>query len=248
MTVRYGIGLGGLWLAALAGCTEPADGTAATGTPLLRPVDAPTAAESSDPPAYRLERVGPSGLSVAVPGAERVLAAAPLRGGTVAFVTHEGFDGTLALSAGDECRTLDTAVVPELAVSPDGTRLLYPRRAGDDVELVLAEPSRGRREVVGRGPTADRPVFRPDGEAFAFVGTNAGGLASLFVIDGPGPARQVTNVGLQGPGLPAGFVPPPLRAGDLAWDGGRLVYPAPDGRRCEVDLAAARGTCAEVRP
>ena len=248
MTSRCIIGLAGAWFVALAGCTEPAGGSSAAGTPLLRPLAEPVVPESSQPPAYRLERVEPSGRPAGVPGAERVLAAAPLAGGAVAYVTHEGLDGTLVLSVGAEQRTLDTAVVPELAVSPDGVRLLYPRRAGDDVELVLAEPARGRRAAVYRGPTADRPAFRPDGGAFAFVGTNQGGLASLFVADGTAPARQVTNVGLRGPGLPAGFVPPPPRAADLRWDGDRVAYPTPDGRRCEVELAAARGTCAEVRP
>jgi hypothetical protein len=215
---------------------------------MLRPLAEPAAHESSSPPAYRLERLDPAGRPAVVSGARRVLAAAPLAGDAVAFVTHEGLDGTLVLSIGDRQRTLDTAVVPELAVAPDGLRLLYPRRVGELVELVLAEPASGRREVAYRGPTADRPRFRSDGGAFAFVGTNEGGLASLFVVEGSGPARQATNVGLRGPGLPGGFVPPPPRAEDLAWDGDRLAWPTPDGRRCEVDLAAARGTCTEVRP
>lgn len=241
--------LGALWIgiALLAGCTEPAGGATAAGIPVLRPAGGPPPVESSSPPVYRLERVGPAGRPEALPGAERVLAAASLAGGAVAFVTHQGLDGTLVLVRGEERSTLDEAVVPELAVSPDGTRLVYPRRVGDAVELVLAEPATGRRQVVHRGPTADRPRFRSDGGAFAFVGTSPGGLASLFVVEGSGPPRQVTNVGLRGPGLPAGFVPPPLRAEDLVWDGSRLRYPLPDGRSCEVDLDSGAGTCAEVR-
>mgnify|MGYP000262397828 CR=1 FL=1 len=241
---------GALWvgLAAVAGCTEPASGVGVAGTPVLRPAGEPALPESSSPPAYRLERIGPAGRPEAVAGAERVLAAAALADGAVVFVTHEGLDGRLVLVRGAERRTLDEAVVPELAVAPGGRRLLYPRRAGDDVELVLLEPATGARRVVHRGPTADRPCFRPDGGAFAFVGTGDGGLASLFVAEGAGPARQTTNVGLRGPGLPDGFVPPPLRAEDVAWDGGRIAYPLPDGRRCEVDPAAGRGACAEVRP
>ncbi|NMC71687.1 MAG: hypothetical protein GYA57_16690 [Myxococcales bacterium] len=242
--------VGALWvgLAALAGCTEPAGGASAAGVSILRPAGGPVVPESSSPPVYRLERVGPAGRPEVVAGAERVLAAASLADGAVVFVTHEGLDGRLVLVRGAERRVLDEAVVPELAVAPDGRRLLYPRRAGDAVELVLAEPASGRREVVHRGPTADRPCFRPDGGAFAFVGTGDGGLASLFVAEGSGPARPRTNVGLRGPGLPAGFVPPPPRAEDVSWDGGRIAYPLPDGRRCEVDLAAGRGACAEVRP
>jgi len=239
-----------LWIgpAALAGCTEPASGAGAAGMLVLRPTGGPVLPESSSPPVYRLERIGPSGRPEAVVGAERVLAAASLADGSIVFVTHEGLDGRLVRVRGSERSTLDEAVVPELAVAPDGRRLLYARRAGEVVELVLLEPVTGVRRVVHRGPTADRPCFRPDGGAFAFVGTGDGGLASLFVAEGAGSVRQATNVGLRGPGLPDGFVPPPVRAEDVVWEGGRIVYALPDGRRCEVDTAAGHGVCAEVRP
>jgi len=220
----------------------------ATGAGLRRLRSEALPAESEGPAAFAVERHGADGDFRPVPGAERALAAAMLDGGRTVWVADRDGRGELRLADGKGTRTLDANVLPELAVSPDGRRVLYVRRTADGAELVLADPGTGERRVIYAGPTADRPVFRDDGRAFAFVGTGDGGFAALFVAEEGGPARQRTNVGLRsGHGLPPGFVPPPLGTAGTTFTRDELAWDAPSGR-CTLALPSGEARCAEGSP
>jgi hypothetical protein len=222
------------------------------GSELVRLGGQPPRPETEGPAPFAVgRRTTPAGTPVPVAGAEHALAVVALANGRIAWVRDRGGLGDLVLDDGRVARTTDTAVLPELAVSPDGSRLLYVRRTVCGCELVLAEPARGAREVVYAGPTADRPVFRGDGAAFAFFGTGDGGFASLFVGAPGARPRQVTNVGLRtGHGLPFGFVPPAWTADGMTFAaaaggsaaGGKLRYQGPSGW-CEVDAATGAVSC-----
>jgi hypothetical protein len=222
------------------------------GGELIRLGGQPARPETEGPAPFAVgRRTTRAGTPVPVAGAERALAVVALADGRAAWVSDRGGLGDLVLEDGRAVRVIDTDVLPELAASPDGSRLLYARRTVAGCELVLAEPARGERDVVYAGPTADRPVFRDDGVAFAFFGTGDGGFASLFVgVPGARP-RPLTNVGLRtGHGLPSGFVPPAwtadgmtfARAGSGSATGGTVRYRSPDGW-CEVDAATGAASC-----
>jgi hypothetical protein len=219
-----------------------------TGDELRRAAVEPLRAETEGSAAFALERRTAGTSFRPVPGAGRVLAATTLVGGRALWVEERAGRGTLRLEEDGRARTLDDDVLPELAVSPDGSRVLYVRRARNGAELVLLEPSTGSRTVVYAGPTADRPVFRDDGRTFAFVGTGDGGFAALFVAGEGEPARQRTNLGLRtGHGLPRGFVPPPLGVEGTSFTRDELRYRSPTGT-CTVPLPAGEARCAEAAP
>ena len=216
----------------------------ATGVELRRGPVAFPPSESEGPTSFALERLAPGEAVRAVPGAGRALVAAMVAGGRTVWVEDRDGRRELRLEDRDGARTLDVDVLPELAVSPDGRRLLYPRGMPGEMELVLAEPASGGRTVLYAGPTVDRPVFRDDGRAVAFVGTGDGGLAALYVVEEGSPARQRTNVGLRaGRGLPPGFVPPPLRADGTTFTCELIRYEGPAGA-CTVRLPSGEARCA----
>jgi hypothetical protein len=220
----------------------------ATGAELRRSRTEPLPVESEGPAAFAVERRTAGEGFGPVPGAERALAAAVLDGGRAIWVADGDGRSELRLVDGAATRTLDIDVLPELAVSPDGRRVLYARLATDGAELVLADPGTGERRVLYAGPTADRPVFRDDGRAFAFVGTGDGGFAALFVAEEGAPARQLTNVGLRtGRGLPPGFVPPPLDVAGTTFTRDELAWDAPSGR-CRLALPSGEARCAGESP
>jgi hypothetical protein len=222
------------------------------GVELVRLGRQPPRPETEGPASFALgRRTTPAGTPVPVAGAGHALAAVALADGRAAWVRDRGGLGDLVLEDGRAARIIDTEVLPELAVSPDGARLLYVRRTVAGCELVVADPARGGREVVYAGPTADRPMFRDDGAAFAFFGTGDGGFASLFVGAPGARPRQLTNVGLRtGHGLPFGFVPPAWTADGMTFAaaaggstaGGKVRYQSPSGW-CEVDAATAAASC-----
>ena len=138
-------------------------------------------------------------------------------------------DGTLR----DGVRLLDRDVVPELARTPDGAAVVYPRRSETGAILWWRPLPEGAPRALSAGLTyADRPVVPPGGAwVFAWGDDAAHGVAGLYRIAlPPRPAAvvRVGNVGVRAVADPR-FVPPPVAHDARFVDGTTLVYTGPEG-------------------
>jgi len=149
-------------------------------------------------------------------------------------VLHVAVNGELGLWSLDQPRrVLDREVLPQLALDPKRSLVVYARRPPAGGELWAADLSGRWRHQLTTGGAACLPAISPDGRRVAFIDTSPQGLASLFVVPVEGGApRQVTNVGLRavGRGPPAGFIPPPETTGGLSWEGEAIVVESRRGR------------------
>ncbi len=190
----------GLLLVACAAATEPLSDT----EPLL--------AEAGAPP--------------------RVRATWPLFDGASARLV----DGHLWLGQDGQEWEVATGVIGTPTIDSEGTRFVYCRQA-DGLGLSSIEAWARAEDGSWTGPRvlddhADRPAISPDGERVAFVSGRTG-VASIWLVPfAGGDAVQLTNAGLEDnrvPGQPpTNFVAPPHQ-GPPRFDGGALVWDAPDG-------------------
>jgi len=138
-------------------------------------------------------------------------------------------DGTLR----DRDRILDREVIPELAVTPDGRAVIYPRRSETGSLLWWRPLPEGAPRVLSTRLTfADRPVLHPRGDAvFVWGNDPAERFTGLYRIAlppaSPAPTR-VNNLGVESVTDPR-FVPPPIAHDARFVDDTTLVYTGPDG-------------------
>lgn len=146
-------------------------------------------------------------------------------------VAWVGLEGELWIDDGGQPRPIDDDVLGELAVSDDGRRVAYAKRAGRDggVWLTTSDAAPARRLTPGLA-VADRPLFVDDAW-LVVVGSRPGGIAGVWLVraDASEQPRPVTNHGLRaGAPLGPGFVPPPAYHDSMRREGDELVYD--DGR------------------
>ncbi len=138
-------------------------------------------------------------------------------------------DGTLR----DGDRVLDREVLPEIARTPDGHAVIYPRRAETGSLLWWRPLPDGIPRVLSTRLTfADRPVIHPRGEAVYAWGNDPSerftGLYRIALPPAQSPPVRVTNAGITRLDDPR-FVPPPIAHDARFVDDTTLVYTGPDG-------------------
>lgn len=139
-------------------------------------------------------------------------------------------DGTLVDLGSAGQRPLAHDVLPEVRASLDGRVVAWSVRTADAIADVHVQIDGATRRLT-RGQGAVVVAVSPDGRDVAFL-ASSGGLPALFrVAVSGGPPRQLTNVDLPPARgrAPEGFVPPPMRATDVAWVGDTIAWGAADG-------------------
>lgn len=181
--------------------------------------------------------IGPDGTDIRLPrpmavrdglgyreAPDAVHAGALLDDGAV-WVTH---DGDLVLDRHGVLETLARDVIPEIDVAPDGRRVAFARRPGEDAGVFLVDverPGQPRRVTPGLA-VADRPLFVDD-RLLIVVGARAGGIAGVWLVrhDSRDPQpRPLTNAGLAVGRLGPSFVPPPASHESMRVVGDELEY------------------------
>jgi hypothetical protein len=122
--------------------------------------------------------------------------------------------------------------VTEIAVSDDGRALGYAVFASLEAQVRVRVGER-ERVLASDLAAAGTLRFTPDGRALVFVGARSGGVSGLWVAPTGDPAAEpscLSNCELR-TGRPwnGAFVPPPLRAEDLAFHGDALRYSPSSG-------------------
>jgi serine/threonine protein kinase/Tol biopolymer transport system component len=95
-----------------------------------------------------------------------------------------------------------------LAVSPDGSRLVYVGDAERDTRLFVRLRDQLKATAIPGTEGAINPVFSPDGNRIAFMDRVAGGNIKVVSLAG-GPATSVTDSAVGAPGLtwgPDGYI------------------------------------------
>jgi hypothetical protein len=134
-------------------------------------------------------------------------------------------------------RMLVAGASGSLAVSPDGTLLVYVVARDVLGELRVHDGAQERTLAAG---LASIGVLRVEGERVFFVGARSGGVVGVWTaaLDGSG-ARCLTNCDLvTGTDFAARFVPPPSSPDAFERDGDVLAWRDPDGVRHEARLEA----------
>lgn len=150
--------------------------------------------------------------------------------------------GVLTLRIGDATHVLDREVIPEIAVSPRGDRVAYPRRSETGTVMVVRHLPLGEARVVSGGlHSADRPVFSPDGTVLVFWGSGSTDrLVGMYTLDLTAPAalpQRRNNLGIQRVDDP-GFVEPPMEFASIRFGADGVVrYRTPQG---EIAVQAGR--------
>ncbi len=121
-----------------------------------------------------------------------------------------------------------------IRISPDGQRVIVPRKQDEHSHLWVFDISRETFSRLNLGDVYEHyPVWTPDGERVAYqAGHFLGGTIYWTASDGSGEAEQLTTL----PGIPASWSP----------DGGSLVFMHPgDGGSLDIWLQPLEG---EARP
>lgn len=149
---------------------------------------------------------------------------APSPDGRSVALSHRGWLWLLDLSTGEARRVTSAAGMDSRpAWAPDGSRLVFLRDSGSDIDVMLLEVASGRERVLVAEPALDLdPVFAPDGSSVFYSSAVAGDL-DLWRIDlASGAKTRLTEQR----GLELRPLPHP--------DGRRLVYLSKAGGVDEV--------------
>ena len=140
---------------------------------------------------------------------------------------HELLEADLATGL---VRVLDRDVVGAVGASPDGRHLVYCRGDAPDLEVWQLDLADGKPRPVTRGmaPTWS-PAVSMDGGRVIFA-SGRSGLAALWVVEGGGPPRQLTNLGVVvEPGRPPALTPTPAALSPSLFAKGLVVFEGRDG-------------------
>jgi murein DD-endopeptidase MepM/ murein hydrolase activator NlpD/predicted Ser/Thr protein kinase len=159
-----------------------------------------------------------------------------------------GLDGALRIDHGDRVDLVAHDVVPGLAVCPAG-KLVYAQEFGRYAEprpeLRAFVHEAGLSRPIDIDPRAlDRIVaLAPDCERVIVVVRSAGWpVVAVARLDGTRTTLGLTNVGLADARgtAPVEFVPPPVDASTLAWQGEDTLQYEVDGTTFTLELGAGR--------